>query len=131
MKLNRALADQYKIGDLLNDGEEKYRLEMIKTASLRKTAENILSIIESTYFESYNTMSNLDKQLIYAYWIKIDGEPNEVRTDEYRDWFFDKCTVPEDIRRARQWLVEHNFIIVKSDVAKHAQEAGNNRRRSF
>jgi hypothetical protein len=27
-------------------------------------------------------MSNLDKQLIYAYWIKIDGEPNEVRTDD-------------------------------------------------
>ena len=130
MKINRLLADQYKIGDLLNDGEEKYRLEMCPS-SIRKIAENILSLVESTYFESYYTMSNLDKQLIYAYWIKIDGEPNEVRTDEYRDWFFDKCTVPEDIRRARQWLVEHNFIIVKSDVAKHAQEAGIKRRRSF
>ena len=120
MKINGALADQYKIGDLLSEGEEKYRLEMCPT-SIRKIAENILSLIESTYFESYYTMSNLDKQLIYAYWIKIDGEPNEVRTDEYRDWFFDKCTVPEDIRRGRQWLVEHNFIIVKPDVLKHAQ----------
>jgi hypothetical protein len=130
MKINRALADQYKTRDLLGLDEEKYRLEMCPT-SIRKIAENILSLIESTYFESYYTMSNLDKQLIYAYWIKIDGEPNEVRTDEYRDWFFDKCTVPEDIRRARQWLVEHNFIIVKPDVLKHAQEAGIKRRRSF
>lgn len=130
MKINRALADQYKTRDLLGLDEEKYRLEMCPT-SIRKIAENILSLIESTYFESYYTMSNLDKQLIYAYWIKIDCEPNEVRTDEYRDWFFDKCTVPEDIRRARQWLVEHNFIIVKPDVLKHAQEAGTKRRRSF
>jgi hypothetical protein len=130
MKLNRALSDQYKIGDLLNQGEEKYRLEMCPT-SIRKIAENILELIDSTYFEPYYTMSNLDKQLIYAYWIKIDGEPNEVRSDEYKEWFFNKCTVPEDIRRARQWLVEHNFIIIKPEVAKHAQEAGNNRRRSF
>ena len=130
MKINRALADQYKTRDLLGLDEEKYRLEMCPS-SIRKIAENILELIENTFFESYNTMSNLDKQLIYAYWIKIDGEPNEVRTDEYRDWFFDKCTVPEDIRRARQWLVEHNFIIVKPDVLKHAQEAGIKRRRSF
>jgi hypothetical protein len=130
MKLNRTLSDQYKIGDLLNQGEEKYRLE-ICPSSIRKIAENILKLIDSTFFESYNTMSNLDKQIIYAYWTKIDREPTEVYTDEYKDWFFEKSTQPEDIRRARQWLVEHNFIIVKPDVAQRAQEAGTKRRRSF
>jgi hypothetical protein len=48
MKINRALADQYKTRDLLGLDEEKYRLEMCPT-SIRKIAENILSLIESTY----------------------------------------------------------------------------------
>jgi hypothetical protein len=131
MKINRALADQYKSADLLGLDEERYHLEMIKDSKIRTIAENILELIENTFFESYNTMSKLDKQLVYAYWIKIDGEPNETHSEEYKDWFFNKCTNPEDISRARRWLLEHNFIIVKSDVAKNAQEAGKNKARSF
>jgi hypothetical protein len=131
MKINHLLADQFKIGDLINEGEEKYQLKMIKTPEFRKIAENILWLTESTYFESYNTMTNLDKQLVYAYWIKIDGEPNEVRSEEYLDWFLHKATSSDDISRARRWLLEHQFILVKPEVAKRAQDAGLKRARSF
>jgi hypothetical protein len=129
MKINRLLADQYKIGDLLDNGEEKYKLDMCPV-SIRKIAENILGIIDSVYWD-YNTMSKLDKIIMVNYWQKCDNQPSVNDAENWLEWFVNKATLPEDIRRARQWLLEKNFIVVKSDVAQRAQEAGTKRARSF
>lgn len=96
-------------------------------AMFRREAQNIIRIISSTQFSEYQTISNFDKQLIYEYWKQIDGMEAVLHDfAEYRKWFLEKATEPEKIRRARQWLIERNFIIPRSCVSDRAQKAGEN-----
>jgi hypothetical protein len=93
----------------------------------RKEAENIILILTRTQFEDYHTMTNFDKKMLYEYWRQIDGvEATLHDIHAFYEWLTTKATEPEKIRRARQWLIEHNFIIPKPNVSEHAQKAGDN-----
>ena len=76
----------------------------------------------------YHTMTQLDKRLMVDYWKEYDGEPTSTMT--FRDWFVLSATEPELIRRARQWLVEHNYLLLDESVRANAQEAGSKFRQS-
>lgn len=93
-------------------------------------AENLMNLATKPGFAvgDYNTMTELDKILMWDYWREYDGlfagEHDEIESRNVREWFVHKATAPELIRRARQWLAEHNYIILKESVAERAYEAG-------
>jgi len=111
-------------------------------SEFRAVAENILAMATKPGYalSSYNTMTELDKNLMWYYWREYDG----LFTDKYeimypsreqafqagKDWFIKKATAPELIRRARQWLTEHRYLIVTETVAQNAQKAGQKFRQS-
>ena len=99
----------------------------------RGVAEQIIGVISRTEFPPYNKISVFDKHLMVEYWKQVDGMPSifakEYNLDPmtaFSEWFCFKATQPELIRRARQWLVEKNYLIPKPSVGKIAQEAGDN-----
>jgi hypothetical protein len=92
-------------------------------------AENIVMMATKPGYSApdYNTMTELDKNLMVDYWGEYDGldcDSDKTVCSLDRYWFVHKATSPELIRRARQWLVEHNYLILKESVAQHAFEAG-------
>jgi hypothetical protein len=73
--------------------------------------------------------------LMADYWAEFDGlsqvcPHNFIDVITFAEWFVKKATPPELIRRARQWLTEHNYFIVKEPVAQNAQKAGQKFRQS-
>jgi len=91
-------------------------------------AENIVNMATKPGYSigDYHTMTELDKMLMWDYWREYDGlAVTHHFVDEIRGWFIQKATAPELIRRARQWLSEHNYLILQADVAERAYEAGN------
>jgi hypothetical protein len=109
-------------------------------SEFRAVAENILSMATKPGYalSDYNTMTELDKILMMNYWLEFDGlnEHWELIDKEQKlyqmsqNWFVKHATPPELIRRARQWLTEHNYLIVKETVAQNAQKAGQKFRQS-
>ena len=76
----------------------------------------------------YNTMSVLDKLLMVDYWTEYD---NLTAGCDFQTWFVNFATTPELIRRARQWLSTHNYLILKQDVVERAMQADGNFARSI
>jgi hypothetical protein len=110
-------------------------------SEFRAVAENILAMATKPGYalSDYNTMTELDKTLMFDYWKEFDGMMTEVKNlvdpcpyhfGDFTKWFVKKATPPELIRRARQWLTEHNYLIVKEAVAQNAQKAGQKFRQS-
>jgi hypothetical protein len=93
-------------------------------------AENIINMASKLGYSvgSYNTMTELDKIIMWDYWREYDGlfkdEHDEIESRDIKDWFIHKATAPELIRRAREWLASHNYIIIRSDVQQRALDAG-------
>jgi hypothetical protein len=89
-------------------------------------AENIMNMATKPGYSvsDYNTMTELDKHLMVDYWREYDNLNNIMVISGFHDWFIRKATAPELIRRARQFLVERNYIIVKESIAQHAHIAG-------
>jgi len=106
-------------------------------SEFRTVAENILAMATKPGYalSDYNTMTELDKNLMVDYWTEFDGlsqvlPQNFIDVITFTKWFVKKATPPELIRRARQWLTEHNYLIVKETVAQNAQKAGQKFRQS-
>jgi hypothetical protein len=93
-------------------------------------ADRLINMIADCGYSvgEYHTMNKLDKTLMIDYWHKYDGLPAEFPNKQYAfdDWFMNKATHPEWIRRARQKLAELQFIYIDRDVEDNAQEAGRN-----
>ena len=91
-------------------------------------AENIMNMASKPGYSvgDYHTMTELDKILMVDYWGIYDGLEEIIGRDglSFHNWFVYKATAPELIRRARQWLSEHNYLLIKNDVAERAYEAG-------
>jgi len=108
-------------------------------SEFRVIAENILMMASKPGYAvgDYNTMTELDKNLMVDYWHEYDGMKALLYTmfphtaNGFKPWFIKHATAPELIRRARQWLTERNYLIVKTDVQKRALEAGSKYGRSI
>ncbi len=89
-------------------------------------AENLMDMVTKPGYSvgEYNTMTELDKILMLAYWREYDGLVAYKLEGEFDWWFIHKATSAELIRRARQFLCEKNYLLPKESVAQHAFEAG-------
>ncbi len=89
-------------------------------------AENIMNMATKPGYSvgDYNTMTELDKILMLDYWREYDQFIEGLDFNNFKLWFVHRATPPELIRRARQFLTERNYLIVKETVAQHAHEAG-------
>lgn len=96
-------------------------------SQLKVIAENIVNMATKPGYSvgDYNTMTELDKQLMLDYWKEYDGLPTtaSIIIDALGTWFIHKATFPALITRARRWLVEHHYLILKPDVIERAYEA--------
>lgn len=91
----------------------------------RVVAQNILEMLTRESVGDYNRMDELDRRILVHYWERYDGlVPYLSSLAQFEGWFIKWATQPEIVRRARQWLVEHRFLIIKTDVAVRAQAAG-------
>ncbi len=90
-------------------------------------AERIIMMVTKPGYSvgDYNTMTELDKILMVDYWKEYDGLNLDTLESGWREWFVRKATAPELIRRSRQWLSEHQYLILRPEVADRAYEAGN------
>ncbi len=88
-------------------------------------AENIMNmaIKPGVSFTNYHTVTELDNTLALAYWREYDNMPLS-SNNSFEDWFIHKATSWELIRRSRQWLSEHHYVILSPDVAERAYQAG-------
>jgi len=95
----------------------------------RKIAEQLVMMATKPGYSvgSYNTMTELDKMLMWDYWREFDGMKPTLNCSTItgiREWFIHEATAPELIRRARQWLSEHQYFLIDESVAQRAHEAG-------
>lgn len=91
----------------------------------RMQAEGIVRLVSGMEPFGYTKMSQFDKHLIIAFWKQYDGLDRALaEPSTFRDWFVNSATNPELIRRARQWLVEKNYLIPTQEIENRAQEAG-------
>lgn len=92
----------------------------------KQEAENIVMLLTEPGLAlgSYRNMTQFDKLLMVNYWLRYDGLTEDMTFAESVAWFVQSATAPELIRRARQWLVEHNYLLPDPGVAEHAIEAG-------
>jgi len=92
-------------------------------------AENIVNMATKPGYSigNYNTMTELDKMLMWDYWKEYDQLKFDTveAISGFDKWFINKATTPDLITRARRWLAEHNYIIIKADVYERAYEASN------
>jgi len=90
-------------------------------------AENIMNMATKPGYSvgGYHTMTELDKILMLDYWREYDGFTTSTFL-EFDTWFVHKATAPELIRRSRQWLSEHQYLILSPDVTERAYQAGSN-----
>ena len=102
-------------------------------SQIKTIAENILTMCTKLDYScpDYNTMSELDKILMVQYWREYDGMPSDkLSFDAFEIWFVEEATSPEWLRRSREWLCSHNYLLVKSDVQENAIKAGDRMRMS-
>jgi hypothetical protein len=98
----------------------------------RVIAENIMNLVSKLGFSigNYNTMSELDRKIMLAYWREYDGL-NESSLLNFDDWFIHKATSTELLRRSREFLASHNYILINSEVQERAILAGEKFRQSI
>ena len=120
MKLN------FKI--IQRDLEDRITVPFAPTM-IKKECGRILELLEKTPVPNYNKISGFDKWLIWHYWLEFDAfKPSDV--ENIVDWLVNKATSPDIIVRARQFLVEKNYLIPSPSIAERAQAAGNSWRKS-
>lgn len=88
---------------------------------IKKECGLILQLMERTPIPDYNKISGFDKWLTVAYWKQFDAMPEDRAL--WDDWLIYKATSPDIIIRARQYLVEKNYLIPKASMEKWAQTA--------
>ncbi len=107
----------------------------ISKHSLRTVCENIVNMFcELDYVCSgYSNMTEADNMIALDYWRKYDNlkQNNEGEYLCGRDWFIHKATSWEAIRRSREWLIQHHYLIPNIEVGERAIEAGDKLRRSI
>lgn len=93
--------------------------------AFKKEAENLVRIIYNRPLgRDYHNIGFLDKLLTWAYWTEIDGLGRDGRVGfDLETWYLKYATPPDLITRARRWLVENRYFILKTNVAEAAQEA--------
>jgi len=91
-------------------------------SQIRPIAERLIMMITKPGYSppNYNTVSELDKNLMMDFWEEYDGLS---AITDLRKWFVCSATFPDLITRARRWLTEHQYIFLKADVIERAYEA--------
>ena len=94
-------------------------------AQFKKIAENIMTLLTTPGYAvpDYNSMNELDKMLMLEYWKRFDGMDAAMQDDACFKWYVNKATSPELIRRAREWLISHNYLFAKEFVQNNADKA--------
>lgn len=95
----------------------------------RLQAENILVLLGKIPPFEYHSMGQFDMRLTAEYWRYFDGIESQVLSHTgqvnswgvFLDWMGKYATYPEYIRRARQWLVEKEFLIPALPTKEKAQ----------
>ncbi len=89
-------------------------------------AENLINMATKPGYSvgDYSTMTELDKLLMMDYWKEYDSFIVGLDFNNFKLWFVHRATAPELIRRARQWLSEHQYLILRTEVAERAYQAG-------
>ena len=74
---------------------------------------------------AYETMTELDKRLTLMYWEYTDNlNLYHTNLGDFETWYVNRATSPDLISRARRWLVENRYLIIKTSVADNAQRSG-------
>ncbi len=79
----------------------------------------------------YHAVSQLDKLLTLHFWKEYDGLNEGLSQRDFENWFLTSSTSFDMITRARRWLVERNYLILKPDVREYAMEASSKFRHSI
>jgi beta-glucanase (GH16 family) len=100
----------------------------------RKEAEKIMMMVtELDYALPYEqSVTELDKYLQADCWKKYDGFKDNMDFIDFKIWYTQKVTTnPEMIRRAREWLRQHNYIYYTPEAEERAIRAASNMRASI
>jgi len=103
-----------------------------------EVANNIVTMLEKIPYCDYDSASDFQRKLIVEYWSYFDGLDSAFKHYQnisqrviFRQWFIQFATAPEKIRRAAQWLVEHELITLRPKARNKALETAEKARQSF
>lgn len=101
-------------------------------SQLKGVAERLVNMASKPGYSvpNYRNVSELDKILTLAYWREYDGLDEALNLGNFDNWFLEGATATDIITRARRWLVERNYLILKPSVAEYAMEASEKWRQS-
>ena len=101
-------------------------------SQFKSIAERIMMMATKPGYSvpNYNTVSQLDKILTLHFWQEYDGLNASISQKDFENWFLSSSTSSDMITRARRWLVERNYLILKEDIREYAMEASQKFRHS-
>lgn len=110
----------------------KIKLDMFKEPDIRSpfwpdVAKNIIMLLDTLPPFDFKTMEDFQKRLIVEYWHHYDGLDKGLAGYKdisswvsFRQWFIQSATAPEKIRRASQWLIQQEYILLRPSVRDKA-----------
>jgi hypothetical protein len=100
---------------------------------LRVVAERIMNMVTKLGYSvgDYNSVTELDKKITVDYWKEYDMLRDCIDGFvKFEVWYPKYATEAELISRARRWLVERNYLLLKEEVVKRSITASNNFRQA-
>lgn len=110
------------------DAFGEVRIPNCEPQQLKVVAERLMKMLidreeelDATPYR-YNTVTELDKQLVVDYWQRYDYLRVAATAKEFKEWYM-AATNASDIERATRWLRDHRYIFLKPEVEERAQQS--------
>ena len=101
-------------------------------------AKNITMLLDTLPPFNFDSMEDFQKRLIVEYWHHYDGLDKGLAGYRdisswvsFRQWFIQSATAPEKIRRASQWLIQQEYILLRPAVRGKALETASKAREAI
>lgn len=110
----------------------------IKCPFWPEVAKNIVMLLDKIPPFDFKTMEDFQKRLIVEYWHHYDGIDKGLAGYKdispwvsFRQWFIQSATAPEKIRRASQWLIQQEYVLLGPSVREKALETASKAREAI
>lgn len=93
----------------------------------------ICIVDECGEIKGYHSPTQLDKFLMLAYWRKYDGLTDDIlySWESFNDWFLNKATGPEYIRRQREKMLNMKIADVPAEIKEKMRKGQEGVREMF
>jgi hypothetical protein len=111
---------------LRKDRDGKMILPPAAPRSSQETQNRMVQILEEHgELTGYEAFESVDKWFMLCIWIKHDGLAkvlDKANLERFEKWWKEQATYPDYVRRAREYLVQHDVVGVPPHIKRRMQE---------